>query len=251
MVFYDYDEPTDHHLADDQATLCVLYNPVFYTFITAHPKCVKVWDACTGELLNVFRDLTHREITCICMDERKRKLFVGDQKGRLFSINIKNGARMKKFRKSKKKKDKGGSKDKNDISALYYWGEKNILISSSWDGRVRLYDDSTADQEGCKRYSMKKHKESVNFIDFKQSHSLCASCSDDGSIVIYNYGSYRQEGILRVPGDDQSEIKMCKFLSPHDCLVSADIEGFLHFFAVTPSSRKNEHLCKVSNVNIS
>jgi WD40 repeat protein len=98
---------------------------------------------------------------------------------------------------------------------------------------------------------MKKHKESVNFIDFKQSHSLCASCSDDGSIVIYNYGSYRQEGILRVPGEDQSEIKICKFLSPHDCLVSADIDGFLHFFAVTPSPRKNEHLCKVSNVNTS
>ena len=79
------------------------------------------------------------------MDERKRKLFVGDQKGRLFSINIKNGAKMKKFKKSKKKKEKGGSKEKNDISSLYYWGDKNILISSSWDGKVRLYDDSTAD----------------------------------------------------------------------------------------------------------
>ena len=117
-----------------------------------------------------------------------RKLFVGDQKGRLFSINIKNGAKMKKFKKSKKKSTK---KDKDDISSLYYWGEKNILISSSWDGRVRLYDDSTADQEGSKRYSMKKHKDSVNFIDFKESHFLCASCSDDGTIVIYNYSSYR------------------------------------------------------------
>lgn len=143
-MFYDYDEPTDHHLADDQATLCVLYNSQFYTFITAHPKCVKVWDACTGELQSVFRDLTHREITCITMDKRKRKLFVGDQRGRLFSINIKNGAKMKKFKKSKKK---GGRKDKDDISCLYYFegSGKNVIISSSWDGRVRVYDDSTAD----------------------------------------------------------------------------------------------------------
>lgn len=146
LVYYDYDEPTDHHLADDQATLCVLYNDVFYTFITAHPKCVKVWDACTGELQSVFRDLSHREITCICMDERKRKLFVGDQKGRLFSINIKNGAKMKKFKKSKPKGgDSEKKKEKNDVSCLYYWGSKAILISSSWDGKVRLYDDSTAD----------------------------------------------------------------------------------------------------------
>lgn len=60
---------------------------------------------------------------------------------------------------------------------------------------------------------------------------------------------------MKVPPDaaypEQSEIKICKFLSPHDCLVSADIDGFLHFFAVTPSPRKNEHLCKISNVNTS
>ena len=119
LVFYDYDEPTDHHLADDQACLCVLQNPVFQTFITAHPKCIKVWNAQNGELQSVFRDLTTKEITCVCLDQRKRKLFVGDQKGRLFSINIKNGARMKKFKKNKKAK-----RDKDDISCLYYWGEE-------------------------------------------------------------------------------------------------------------------------------
>lgn len=74
---------------------------------------------------------------------------------------------MKKFKKSKKNR-----KDKNDVSSLYYWGgdpenPRNILISASWDTKVRLYDDSTADQEGMKRYTMKKHKDSVNFIDFK------------------------------------------------------------------------------------
>jgi WD40 repeat protein len=76
---------------------------VFYTFITAHPKCIKVWDACDGRLISVFRDLTtnNRDITCICLDKRKRKLFVGDSKGRVFTINIKNGAKMKKFKRHK------------------------------------------------------------------------------------------------------------------------------------------------------
>ena len=52
------DEPTTNHLADEQASLFVLYNPIFYTFITAHPKCIKIWDASTGALQSVFRDLT-------------------------------------------------------------------------------------------------------------------------------------------------------------------------------------------------
>ena len=78
LVFYDYDEPVDHHLADKDACLCVLYNPIFYTFITAHPTCVKIWDATNGCLQNVFHDISQADITCICLDDRNRKLFVGD-----------------------------------------------------------------------------------------------------------------------------------------------------------------------------
>jgi WD40 repeat protein len=99
LVFYDYNEPTGHHLADDEAAICILYNPIFYTFITAHAKCIKVWDASNGSLQSVFRDLTKSEITCICMDQRNRKLFVGDQRGRCRSINIKNGQKIKSFKK--------------------------------------------------------------------------------------------------------------------------------------------------------
>jgi len=67
-----------------------------------------------------------------------------------------------------------------DVSSLYYWGDKNTIISSSWDNLVRLSDDSTTGPEGVERYLMEKHTQSVNFIHFKPQHSLCASCSDDG-----------------------------------------------------------------------
>lgn len=176
LWFYDYDEPTDNHLADDVACLAVLYNPVFYTFITAHPKCIKTWDATTGALQTVFRDLTHKEITSICLDERKRKLFVGDSRGRLFTINIKNGAKGKKFKKG----DKARNKDKEDISALYYWGSQSVLMAASSDGFVRLYDDGDASEEGIKKYTMEKHRDSVTCLDFKNEEQLCASCGDDG-----------------------------------------------------------------------
>ena len=184
LIFYDYDEPTDNHLADDQACLSVLYNPVFYTFITAHPKCIKTWDATTGALQSVFRDLTQKEITSICLDERKRKLFVGDSRGRMFSINIKNGAKMKKFKKGEKSKNK----DKDDISGMYYWGGKQCgLLAASWDGNVRLYDDSDSSEEGIKKYTMDKHKDSVNHLDFRLADDLCASCGDDGYIYVFNF----------------------------------------------------------------
>ena len=52
------------------------------------------------------------------MDERNRKLFVGDQGGRTRSINIKNGQKIKSF----KKLQKGTDKEKEVISGCMYWG---------------------------------------------------------------------------------------------------------------------------------
>jgi hypothetical protein len=46
-------------------------------------------------------------------------------------------------------------------------------------------------------------------------------------------------------------VKICKFLTPYDCLVSADLDGYLHFWGITPSPRKNELLCSIKNENTS
>ena len=45
----------------------------------------------------------------------------------MFSINIKNGAKMKKFKKGEKSKNK----DKDDISGMYYKTGWGILMENS------------------------------------------------------------------------------------------------------------------------
>ena len=78
--------------------LRILYNEVMLTFITLHPDCIKVWDARDGRLVSVFRELSkERELTVCVLDQRKRKLFVGDSEGKIFTVNLKNGAKLKKF----------------------------------------------------------------------------------------------------------------------------------------------------------
>ena len=268
MIFYDYNEPTNNHLADDQPCINVLYNHVFYTVITAHPKCVKIWDATKGTLQSVFRDLTKKEITSICLDNRKRKLFVGDSRGHIQSINIKNGARMKKFRKEN---PKSKSKDKEDISSLYYWGDQekkiNTLLAASWDGKVRLYDDQQSGEEGDWRWTMDRHTNAVNYLDFRMKETLCASCGDDGVIIVFNYNTHRLEGTLKFDNPDllarqqiecnkegynpddygPAAVKICKFLEGTDILVSADLDGYILFWCVTSSAHpwKNKLLCTV------
>ena len=253
LVFYDYDEPVDHHLADKDACLCVLYNPVFYTFITAHPTCVKIWDATNGCLQNVFRDISHADITCMCLDDRFRKLFVGDQRGRSYCLDVKNGVEKKRFKKPKDnkadrattKRGRSGDQEEKDISSIIYWGtdDKNCLISASWDRNLYVFDDKDATaREGQWRYTLfgKNENSRLNYVDFWSDMKITATASDDGYVTVQNHQNQKFEGAL-CPFIDQPlpEVKVVKFLKPHNCLVSSDMDGYLNFYAIVPSPFKN------------
>lgn len=73
-----------------------MYSREFFSFITIHPHGVKVWND-KGELIRVHRALCKGELTCGAMDTRELKLFIGNSDGKVFTINLKNGAKMCKF----------------------------------------------------------------------------------------------------------------------------------------------------------
>lgn len=100
LNFYDYDEPKDQYLTDESVCVKVIYSKLYAQFITLHPHGVKVWND-KGELIRVHRDLCKGELTSCVMDNRELKLFVGNSDGKLFTINLKNGAKMNKFKKHK------------------------------------------------------------------------------------------------------------------------------------------------------
>ena len=97
MHYFEYDEPKDQLLTDEKPCLCIVFNMTLMCFITMHSDCLKIWDAKTGKLASVYRGLTNPtyELTTMILDARERKLFVGDSEGCIFTVNIKNGAKMK------------------------------------------------------------------------------------------------------------------------------------------------------------
>lgn len=97
MLFFEYDEPKDQFLTDEKHCIKVLFNDVFLCFVTMHSDCIKIWDAKTGKLQSVYRGLNspNSELTAMILDYRQRKLFLGDSEGCIYTVNIKNGAKMK------------------------------------------------------------------------------------------------------------------------------------------------------------
>ena len=185
------------------------------------------------------------DITCIKLDNRNRKLFFGTSRGKLKTLNVKNGAISRKFKKEQNRK----STHKEDISSIAYWGDGTMLIASSWDGMVRFYDDGDAEDDCTARHIMNKHEDAVNFTDFRAQDCLSASCGDDGIIHIFNYKSLRAEGQMENVGlkGNLVEMKVCKFLAGTDLLVTSDLEGYLKFWCVASKGHplKNKLVFKI------
>ncbi|CAE7551412.1 unnamed protein product, partial [Symbiodinium microadriaticum] len=60
-------------------------------------QTVKAWNANTGVLYKVLRDITQDEITAACISDNGRKIYLGDAKGRVQSHGLNNGVVLSVF----------------------------------------------------------------------------------------------------------------------------------------------------------
>ena len=233
ILVYKYDEPRDQKLADEDHTVCTLYNSLFQNFITVHPKRIKIWSAKTGQLQNVFRDITKSEISSAVLDHRQRKLYIGNSKGKVYSLNIKNGQRIKKFT---------GHQD--EITQIVYWEQQRLVISSSWDGQVVVHDDSITETASSKKSGKITHKCKVSCVAMHNLTETLASGSEDGIIMITKLLNYRIEATI--PAHPE-EITSMIFLNPTNMLVTADLLGNVRFWVIQANHTKRKPVVSITN----
>jgi WD40 repeat protein len=238
IQIYQYDEPQDRHLADEGCSISTFYNSLFNTFITVHSKTIKIWNGENGKLEHVFRDVMKGDISCAVLDKYQRKIYLGDSTGRIRSVDIKNGAKVKKF-----------SKHKEEVTGLVYWPENRILISSSWDKKIKIHDDSKIEEDNQVRYKIKQHVENVNSISLHYTAEsptvgLLASGSNDGIIHITKLVSYRPDSKIET---EASEIKFLMFLNPSACLACVDADGLVTFWIINSGRNTKKPIYKIQN----
>ena len=227
VYYFDYEESQEGNLADTYVCTDIIYNDIFSIFITAHMNCIKIWDATNGQLTQKYKSPTKSEISCIKLERRKRKLFVGDIEGETLSINILNGTQMKEFTSHKKY-----------VSALDYYNEGKKFISASWDGTIKIHDDDSPDEKGLQLFEFSHNVpgkvNSCNSMDFSEELKILACGYDNGAVTLINMKSLSSEGTL----SDHKKITVCKFLEDYPTLIVCDQEGDIHFWTIALTKPK-------------
>ena len=221
LYFFDYEESQEGNLADTHECIEVIYNEVFDTFITAHMNSIKIWDAITGQLKQIFKNPTKNEISYVKLEKRKRKLFIGDIEGEIISINILNGMKMKEF-----------SPHKKYVSAVDYYSEGKKFMSASWDGTIKIHDDDSNEEKGLQLFEFSHNvpgkTNSCNTVDFSEELKILACGYDNGSVTLINMKSLSSEGTL----SEHRKVTICKFLDDYPALIVCDQDCDIHFWTI-------------------
>jgi WD40 repeat protein len=118
-----------------EPTLRCLHNDYACSFVTASGSGIKVWDERTGVLQHTYKNLVTpgAEITAMCLDDSKKKIVLGDSNGVVTIIKYLGGTFMKRS-------TGGGNREITSLS--FVEGGTKQIISTSWDGFIRLYDET-------------------------------------------------------------------------------------------------------------
>ena len=172
-------------LADDQLILGCYYNFNLYEFVLVCLKKVKIWNAFNGKVIKIYDNIMgNNEITSFTTDKILKKLYLGDNLGKIKSFNINKGAVLKEFHSHF-----------GEIIEMIHSDKYHYLISLSNDGIIKIHTDK-----------MLFETEVIKEIDLFQSTVSTIGISDDYSrlIIGLNIGNVKFFDIehLRLDPDD-------------------------------------------------
>jgi WD40 repeat protein len=219
---YEYERTQNPTCADDQPLFTAIYNSMSFTFLTAAGRDVKIWDALTGSISRVYRNLTESEITALCIDDRGRKFFVGTHEGDVLCFNYSNGQFVKSF-----------AKHDSEVSSLSYTEETKQVISTSWDKSVRVVNDRDSAEGHVSKFKvLGHHPEEIKCSAYARSHNLVVTGDIGNRIVVFDTknGNKLHEWLNK----NRAEVCALRFLNVLPAFVSADTAGNLRLWTVKP-----------------
>jgi len=188
VMFYDYDKDYNPKLVDDHVPLMIEFHPTALEFVVPVGRGIKVWDALTGRLKKVYKDLTKNDITLFQFDEKRKRFLVGDADGNMVIYNYFTGTSMKTLTPHR-----GPA-----TSAVFCPVSKFIYTGSNRDKEISIFDDKMINQSVRIRtlrnenyYPQKFGLTKEGFIVIGFSNGIIKIYENDASRTIDSFYAYQ------------------------------------------------------------
>jgi WD40 repeat protein len=200
------DKTTVHH---------VFWVAASVSFITVSDFNVIVWDALIGSK-TVANDSMNGDvqITAACLDDRKRKMVVGDAHGHITVYNHLNGQKMK---------TSSGRRNNSAVISLVYICETIRFIAGYENGLIRVFDENPIEDCNVLRTfdPYKMHSELLTLRYDEELDTMLTAGTSDGYIRMWDYSVAKCEHEHLVAGPEDSVV-YAAFLHPLPLVITSD-----------------------------
>jgi WD40 repeat protein len=248
---YDYkDEGGDEEVTDSNNVVDALYNPNAGSFYTLSKRNVKFWNAVSGNLIKVLRDVIpstggrENEITAACLSANGQKIYLGDASGAITAHALHNGKVLARFEShnldvsrisiwADDKAMKGKGKEEGEQGQFgKNAGKKSALwvFTASWGGEVKFHTDERSRNPICHQ-SITKHRAGITCLTPAPELYLLASGGNDMQVVLYDLRTRKVEQTLE---RFAYMIQAVDFIPTRCLLAVGDQGGIVSLFRVPP-----------------
>ena len=214
-----------------------LYSPNLLSLFTIHSHEIIFWSVITGEHYKTNKELVgvHSKITCATLDDRCRRIIVGDTTGGIRFYNCLNGHFIKVL-------DSLGA----PIKQLIYSSDKNLIVLTE-NSDVFIVDDTVDVTVPNVEFVLRSlHFPSGSIcsdlvcIAYSEALGLIASVDSMGMLVIWNYQFLTPEFMMANVSGNASEVSHIQFIKEYPMLLVADNSKRFSIITLRTKSGSNE-----------
>ena len=274
VMYYDakYREE-DHILSNDvleeNYPIKVEFNKYYQQFFISTFRDVRVYTK-DGNLFKNYKKLTSNEhfendvkIKSFIFEDNYRKFYVGFSNGAIMQFNAGNGSLIKPVNEIEVEKDGIQSyiySHSKEVTSMYYYNDDDnnnenlILLSTSYDSLINVYDESNPEDTEQLRsikggHTIRGKCLEINCLDFSKQLNLFATGSSESLVVVWNFELSKIEDILYLQSFkmDKLNVNTIKFLDPYPLIAVAYSEGSLYIWGTKEQTIRGNCLLRMRN----
>lgn len=236
-------------IVEDAYPLKAEFNERTKQLVVVTKADVRMYDGRSGKLLRVMSQFGRKdrvvEISAFGVEATWRRFYVGCSDGSLKAYNF-NGMLVKQMEGGTAKL--GSKLSERSISGIEYVQQDKILLTSSFDSTINVYDESSPEIPFRLRKLKGGHADSpITCMRYSDHLSLIATGSANGQITLWDYEMSRIEGICL---GHTKEILTLEFLTPYPLLLSSSMDGAMYLWGVRGAGLKVPGVCLAGFLNV-
>ena len=274
IIYYDAKYREEDHVQsndviDENYPIKVDFNKYYQQFFITTFRDVRVYTK-DGNLFKMYKKLTTNEhfetdvkIKSFIFEDNYRKFYIGFSNGAIMQFNAGNGSLIKPVNEIEIEKDGIQSyiySHTKEITSMHFYNDDDndnenlILLSTSYDSLINVYDESNPEETEKLRsikggHTLRGKSLEINCLDFSNQLYLFATGSTDSLVVVWNFELSKIEDILYLQNNkmDKLNVNYVKFLDPYPLIAVAYSEGSVYIWGTKEQNIRGNCLLRFRN----